>query len=133
MLTSEIENDILNPLNYLQLLPGCPPTDARKTFQVNAVPNNRSVKFTWTYDANPEDTGFSLSISGGHPAKTMNITMREYIFPSLGMFQYVIMHHQKFGKFYVVSDSKFVSTHQPWNNLYTSYVNYEVSCTWKFY
>ena len=105
MLTSEPENDILNPLNYLQLLQGCPPTDARKTVQVNAVPNNKSVKFTWTYDANPEDTGFSLSISGGHPAKKMNITMREYIFPGLGMFQYVIMHHQKFGKFHVVSDS----------------------------
>ena len=107
MLTSEPENNTLNPLNYLQLLPGCPHTDARKTIQVKAVPNDRSVKFTWTYDANPEDTGFSLSISGGHPAKKLNITMREYIFPGLGMFQYVIMNHQikKFGKFYVVSDS----------------------------
>lgn len=54
---------------------------------MNAVPSNRSVKFTWTYDADDEDTGFNVSISGGHPAKKLNISMREFTYRGLGMFQ----------------------------------------------
>ena len=58
-----------------------------KLIKVNAVPSNRSVKFTWTYDANDEDAGFNVSISGGHPAKKLNISMREFTYRGLGMFQ----------------------------------------------
>jgi hypothetical protein len=58
-----------------------------KPIQVDSAPNERSVRFNWQYDSDPEDTGFSFSFNGAFPGKNLSIAAREYIFRGLGMYK----------------------------------------------
>ena len=65
----------------------CPPFGVIKPIQVDSSPNERSVRFNWQYDTDPEDTGFSFSVSAVSPAKNLSIAAREYIVRGLGMYK----------------------------------------------
>lgn len=67
---------------------GCPSPGVRKTVHVNVVSSRRSVIFSWSYVADPEDYGFSLSLRGVFPAKIFNITLRQRIVYNLGIVFY---------------------------------------------
>ena len=56
----------------------------KKPMKVESTPRKRSVLFTWKYDPDPEDTGFSFTVVGGPPRKTLNITARKYQVHHLG-------------------------------------------------
>jgi hypothetical protein len=51
--------------------------------EIIAIPNKRSVKLSWKYDFDPEDTG--LVIAGILQDKTFNLAVREYVFHGLGI------------------------------------------------
>jgi hypothetical protein len=65
----------------------CPPFGVIKPIQVDSSPNERSVRFNWQYDTDPEDTGFRFSVRGASPAKNLSIAAREYIVRGLGMYK----------------------------------------------
>ena len=49
-----------------------------KPVRITKVPSKRSVQFSWSYDPDPEDIGFTLKVSGITKEERMNITAREF-------------------------------------------------------
>ena len=67
----------------------CPYSGVLKPIQAELVLNKTNVKFTWTYDRDPEDKGFSFIVgrASRSPKYIYNVTTRsnEYTVPDLGM------------------------------------------------
>ncbi|CAB4041089.1 Hypothetical predicted protein [Paramuricea clavata] len=59
---------------------------SKELYEIITIPSKRSVKISWKYDSDPEDTG--LVISGISQDKTFNITVQEYVFHDLENFVY---------------------------------------------
>jgi hypothetical protein len=59
--------------------------------EIIAIPKKRSVKISWQYDFDPEDTGLVIQIPGASQDKiTFNLTAREYVFHGLGNYNLYI-------------------------------------------
>ncbi|CAB4043394.1 Hypothetical predicted protein, partial [Paramuricea clavata] len=56
----------------------------KELYEIIAIPKKRSVKISWKYDSDPEDTGLVIGLSGSSQDKiTFNVTAREYVFRDL--------------------------------------------------
>ena len=66
----------------------CPSSGVLKPIQTELLPNKTNVKFTWTYDRDPEDKGFSFKVGRSSRIHIYNVTTRsnEYTIPDLGMY-----------------------------------------------
>jgi hypothetical protein len=63
--------------------------------EIIAIPKKHSVKISWKYDFDPEDTGLVIRIPGASQDKiTFNLTARrEYVFLGLGNYNLYILHY----------------------------------------
>lgn len=66
----------------------CPPDfGIFKRITLSTVPNQRSIRLSWTYDPDPEDTGFVFGVVGRtQDNKELNITVREHVIDDLGIY-----------------------------------------------
>ena len=67
--------------------------------EIIPIPNRRSVKISWKYDPDPEDTGLVIGIRGLSQDKTFNFTTREYVFHDLGNYKlYIALYLSVFSR-----------------------------------
>ena len=64
----------------------CPSSGVVKPIVVDAVPGKRFVQLTWTYDADPEDEGFSFTFIDGPHVEDLDIALRQYVLNDLRMY-----------------------------------------------